>query len=190
MSETTLNAVIQRLNHLEWELRWWKTLASTFLALLGLVFLLGAVRERDTKMFDEIRARQFVLVDANGNVRAGLGVGTDGSAALAFADLEGKIRTGLAVLPDGSPRLRFYGKDGRARGGLGVSPDGSIALALADKEGALLLWSIGKEIVQIPVEGQRFLKPVTAFTTRSASPEDYRPADAELLTSMQWRDYP
>lgn len=184
-------AMVQRLNRLEREIRAWKALTRTCWGLLGLVFLLGATGERGTKTFDEIRARQFVLVDADGKARGGLRVGSDNSAALALADPNGRILAGLAVPSDGFPRLRFYDGDGKARGGLGAGRDGTVSLALADKDGALHLWAGAREIVQIPLnKTQRFWKPVTVLAARSANSEDYSPVDAELPAAAQSSDSP
>ncbi len=188
----TMDTIIQRLDRLEREARWWKILASVSVVFLGLVFLMGAVV--GGRSADEVRARQFVLVDASGKVRAGLSVGSDGSAALALLDLKGKTRAGLTVLPSGLPRLRLYDEEEKALAGLGVWSDGAASLALATREGELILQGVGKETVPIimpgsaggsvPVfgaGGERFQKLVSTFTTRSASPEDYRAVAAEII---------
>jgi hypothetical protein len=188
MTKQTLEwvAVMQRLDRLEREGRWWKAVASALCGLLGLLLLAGATGERGARIFDEVRAEQFVLVDAKGTPRAGLRVGADGSTALALADPEGKPVAGLSVLPDGSPRLRFYDKEGKARGGLGVQHDGAVGLALADKDGTLHLWTGMTELHQISLtKGQRIWRSITTLNSGPASPEDYRPADAELLSRTE-----
>ncbi len=179
-------ALEQRLGRLERETRWWKALAGTLFALQGLLLLTGATLEGGARTFDEVRAGQFVLVDAKGNPRAGLRVGADGSTALALAGPDGRPLAGLSVLPGGSARLQFYDKDGKGMGGVGIQHDGSIGLALAERDGTLHLWTGGTEIHQItPGKGQRVWKPITTFTARSVSPEDYRPVDAELLSRAE-----
>ncbi len=202
MHESRLDTVTQRLDRLERQVRRWKTLASVSVALLSLGFLLGSMGDGGSTVSDEIRAKQFSLVDANGKVRAGLRVGSDGSTALALADPEGRTRAGLAVLPDGSARLRLYDEDEKARAGLDIGADGSATLALAGRDGELFLQGMGRERVPIRIpslagggagsatlvvqtEGQRVLKSVTTYTTRSAGPVEYRAVDAERLTRGQ-----
>lgn len=179
-------ALEQRLCRLERETRWWKALAGILFALQGLLFLTGATLDGGVRTFDGVRARQFLLVDAKGNPRAGLRAGADGSTALALAGPDGRLMAGLSVLPGGSARLQFYDKDGKARGGLGVQHDGSVGLALAEKDGTLRLWIAGTELYQItPTKGQRVWKPITTLTAIPGNPEDYRPADAELLSQTE-----
>ncbi len=179
---TDWQGVVQRLERLERKARWWKGLASVLLALTGALCLLGAAGGKVIQVFDEVRARQFVLVDAKGTARAGLRVGADGSTALVLTDPDGRMLAGLAVLSEGTPRLLFYDKAGKARGGLGIQQDGTISLALADKDGTLHYWSGETALYQINLSGgQKVWRPITTLTSGSASPEDYRPADAELL---------
>lgn len=181
-----LQAVVQRLDRLERDIRWWKGLASGLFVLLGVLLLAGATGERTTQSLDEVRAGQFVLVDAKGASRASLRVGTDGSTALAFTDPDGRLLAGLVALPDGSSRLRFYDKGGKVRGGLGIQSDGTVGLALADRDGALHLWTGETDPYQVtPIRGQKVWRTITKLTTGPVKPEDYRPTDAELGSTTE-----
>ena len=178
--------VVERLDRLERERRRWRAVATALCGILGCLFLAGATGERGVVAFDEVRAGQFVLVDAKGTPRAALKVGADGSTALVLAGLDGKPLTGLSVLSSGSSRLRFYDREGKARGGLGVQNDGVIGLALADADGTLHLWTGVTEEHQIPLaKGQKIWRSITTLKSGPAVPEDYRPADAELLSRTE-----
>ena len=57
-----------------------------------------------------ITAGMFRVMDAEGNIRASLGVGPTGAAYLAISDKAAQLRTGLAVY-QGNPSLVFYHKN-------------------------------------------------------------------------------
>ncbi len=57
-----------------------------------------------------ITAGMFRVMDAEGNIRASLGVGPTGAAYLAIMDKGAQLRTGLAVY-QGNPSLVFYHKN-------------------------------------------------------------------------------
>jgi hypothetical protein len=101
---------MQRLNRLERENRRWKVSFYIVMPVLGLVILLGATH---TTVTDEVRARQFVLMDESGMDRGTFGMMSSGGATLR---LSGKPN------PDGSP------KGGAA---IEAREDGSVALVLA-----------------------------------------------------------
>ena len=99
----------------------------------------------------EVRAEQFILVDAKGKDRASLVADGAGSVFLVMFDAAGKTRANLSVSNDG-PSLIFYDPSGQARTILGsttVVPshvnDNGIAekappssVVLFDKSGKLL----------------------------------------------------
>ena len=106
------------------------------------------------KVQDEVLARNFMLVDGAGKVRASLGLNTAPgfeaavSPGLALYDAAGKWRAGLCLGEDGSPALALYdaagkwgpeGWDARTpRANLGVGPDGSPGLTLNKADGEVL----------------------------------------------------
>ncbi len=79
-----------------------------------------------------IRAKRFELVDADGRVRAALGLGR-GQPVLAFADTGGKARVLLALSDDGTPGLGLADGDGEVRAVLRVRGDGSPSLELREE---------------------------------------------------------
>ncbi len=89
---------------------------ATFCGLLGgllgvWLFLSQEVSAQSSDPSSEvITAGMFRVMDAEGNVRASLGVGPTGAAYLAIMDKGAQLRTGLAVY-QGNPSLVFYHKN-------------------------------------------------------------------------------
>ena len=83
------------------------------------------------------RSRRLARHGLESRLRPGalLGVGPDGSPALALNDKEGKLRVGLDVMSDGSAVLGLNDKEGKQRVALVVNADGRPLLGLNDKEG-------------------------------------------------------
>ena len=87
MSESTMQAVMERLDRLERDLRWWKRLGVACSIGLALLVALGATRAR---LPDEIRAKRFVVSDDDGKSYAALQLykpysqGAEPSAMLTF----------------------------------------------------------------------------------------------------------
>ena len=127
-----IQALAQRLERVERDLRWWKRFGGTTLTILVAIMLLAAT---SGKVPDEIRAKRFVLEDANGKERASLTAEADGQARLIVHDENGIGRAALGVLPDGSPVLGLGGKSGKARVSLAVmAPNDTPILSLFDKD--------------------------------------------------------
>ena len=104
-----------------------------------------------------IQAQRFELVNAEGEVRAVLGllladkpslvlndekgtllamlcVGFDGSPGLALYDEKGTMRVGVSLML-GSPLITLYDEEGTGRAGLSLFPDGSPSITLHDEKG-------------------------------------------------------
>lgn len=112
--------------------RWWSSLGTACVAILGLVLLAGATGE---KVPPEVRAKRFVLTDTDGKTRAELWGEPDGSIALRLADRNGVVRARLSVGADGFPHLALNGADGRPRALLTAKPDDWPNLVFFDKWG-------------------------------------------------------
>ncbi|MFQ5990743.1 MAG: hypothetical protein ACE5K9_12595, partial [Candidatus Methylomirabilales bacterium] len=70
MLDPTLDTLTQRLDRLEGENRWWKTLGSIAVGILALFLFIGAT---ETKVADEVRAERIVLFErATGRTTAEL----------------------------------------------------------------------------------------------------------------------
>jgi hypothetical protein len=108
--------VQQRVARLERERRAWRIGVGAVVA--GL-FLAGATASPG--VVDEVRARRIVVVDAQGETRAHLGVLPEGSPALALFDAQGRARATLGVLPDGRPGLTLADAQGTERAILGAT---------------------------------------------------------------------
>jgi hypothetical protein len=163
MTESTHEAVLHRVVHVERVIRRWQVGGSLALALLVLVVLMGAVVRTEVEAPEEIRAQAFVLVDREGKPRMDLRVTRNDSTHLVLLDREGQPQLSLNVLPqgwadlvirdrlnqpravfsvvaEGRPGLSFFDEAGKTRVSLGVFPDGQARLVL-DDQGGQLRWA-------------------------------------------------
>jgi hypothetical protein len=134
----------ERLNALERELGRMKRVNRWLLAVIGVIGVAGftalTVTGQEKRVPTELRARAFILEDANGKERAWLRVFTDGVPTLALFDASEKLRAGLSLLTDGSPGLGLYDANEKTRAMLTVLTDGGPGLALYDANG-VLFWT-------------------------------------------------
>ena len=87
-----------------------------------------------------VEAQKFSVRDANGVVRAQLGV-AGGTVELNLADKGGMQRLSVHVDPDGSPGLMLIEKDGKTvRGEMSLKADQRMYLALGDRNAKPRLW--------------------------------------------------
>ena len=142
MTEPTLNALTQRLDRLEREVRWWKLVGSAAVGLLGVIFLLGAA---GGKVTGELRAKRFLVVDEGGGARAILG-----SSGLGLYDQAQKLRF-QATVETTTTNLGLYDGNGKLQASLAVHPDGSSGLVLGHDGGRLSAvlgsFPLGKEVM-------------------------------------------
>lgn len=129
------DALSKRLERLERESRWWKTLGCAALALLGLTLLVGASGPLGKKFQDEVKARRFVIVDKEGLSRGMLHLSEYGSLRLDLYDPESVLRASMYLGRGGSPALNLFDSRGKMRASLGVRSDGHPNLSLYDAEG-------------------------------------------------------
>ena len=141
--------------------------ALTLLLLVGLAAMTGQdTRGNRPNAIKEVRASRFVLVDADGNERAVLGMTPDGGARLSVRGRDGKVSTSVGVDGAGSASLAIVNAEGKAyaslkffeqvpqlilarrpeqpRAGLTVAKDGTARLDLLDARGKL------RSSVQVP----------------------------------------
>jgi hypothetical protein len=122
MSEPTLAMVVERLTHLEQQLRWWKGLGVLVAVVLGLLVLMGATRGGDAGVVEEVKARRFVLVDQRGVTRRRLLVEEESGYEVAMLEMlepKNAASTVIAVSAVGA-FLTLTSKDGNAGVMLGV----------------------------------------------------------------------
>jgi len=108
MSEPTMQTVMERLDRLERELRWWKRLGGASAVGLALIIVLGAT---GAGVPDEIRARRFVVVASDGRSLGRLGTSPDGSPELALYDPKGIERAILVLSQGAEPMLHLRNED-------------------------------------------------------------------------------
>lgn len=132
MDETALDTLTQRLYLLERTVRWYKVFGIATLAVLGLLLLIAATR---TDVPEEIRARRFVVVDANNKDLLDMWAAGNRLPTITLYDVNGKPRTQLDILPDGSPRLYFADADQRIRLRLGAATEGRYHVEIIDRKG-------------------------------------------------------
>jgi hypothetical protein len=126
----------ERLNALERELHRTTSANRCLLTVIGVVivaWLTGCVAGREKPTAMGLRARGFVLEDANGKARAGLGFFLGGSPRLTLTDEYGKTRAWL-LENQNSTTLLLADPNGKERAELRVDNDGP-ALILKDAEG-------------------------------------------------------
>jgi hypothetical protein len=111
-------------------------LAIGVLGVIGLVLALGGMAQPE-KAVEELRAKRFVIVDDNGQLRVLLGVLPDGNTGISIFDETGITRAMLAVNTDDSTGLGLSDAPGKTRAQLGVEPVMTAMLSLLDSKGAL-----------------------------------------------------
>jgi len=135
MSDVT-DAVMQRLDRLERELRWWRRVGSLAVGLMAILVLVSAA---PTKVPDQIRAKRFVVVDKTGRSLAELyGSESLSSAAhpvLAMYGAKGRTAVELGVFVGETPRLAFWDKHGVSRGTFFVGGGTGGGLIVRDEKG-------------------------------------------------------
>lgn len=130
----------ERLEALQKELDAWKRFARwmlvpVVLVVAGAVAWGGFMEPVQAQRGNVVRAKEFVVVDEQGKMRAGLGISSDGKPKLHFYDSEGKTRIGLGVSRSGAPALAMIDAQERVRFGFLVQPGGIPALTMADSQG-------------------------------------------------------
>lgn len=126
------DAIARRLTRLERSNRRWRLLATSALALLGIVIFLGAQRTARQPVADELRARAFLLVDDEGAPLARLGRLPHGVLGLGFYDDGRRSRILLSVKEDGTSSLNLFSKGGRSGALVSASGTGGASIRLLD----------------------------------------------------------
>lgn len=126
-----LEVVMERLRRIEDQDRFLKRLVTALL--LGIVasvaILLGT-----PKAASIVEAREFILRDSTGNVRARWTANPEGGSALHLLDQEGTTRATLSVTSEGAAALALTDRQERSLAGMSVSQEGP-TLALYDASG-------------------------------------------------------
>ncbi len=149
--------VLERINQQnELGYRRWKRRG---IGLLGCALVAAVLGAADQKM-TTIEAKEFVLRNEGGLMRASLTIRSDGTPGFAMFDKNGKVRleidlspeddagvnlhdsTGtlraaVALRPDGTPGIGLFGTKGQVRASLDVGRDGTSGVNVYDDNGTL-----------------------------------------------------
>jgi hypothetical protein len=109
-------------------------------ALRALVLCGGALivmAQARSGISDSIEARQFILRDSSGRVRAELGANPDGAVGLNLNDANERTLATLVVDGKGSPGLDLYDQSGKRRGMIALAAQGTPGIGLYDANGRL-----------------------------------------------------
>lgn len=123
MDTLQLEELHARVARLERAARRWRRAAGVAGGVLGLVVLVGATAPKAAPVADEIRARQFVLVDDEGRVLGRWDALFD-FARLALFDQHGRSGLQLTALPIGGGHMTVRRPDDSVGIVLGTEPDG------------------------------------------------------------------
>jgi hypothetical protein len=133
MDTTHLDTLNHRLDRLEREGRSLRRWGGLVLLGLAAVAVMGqALPGKVPKAFE---AEEFVVRDAQGRMRATLGLGPEGSAGLVVYDASGTGRAVVDVGADGTPELGFADRAGITRATLRLLLDGSAGFVINDNAG-------------------------------------------------------
>jgi hypothetical protein len=113
--------------------RRWLCAGLVGMGLLG-AFLAAESLNADSPEAKSIRAREFLVTDSEGRVRARLGVGTDDSPSVALFDEEGREKITLQTGARDYASIQFYGEQG-VRLSLAAGEDGTSGLHIHDAQG-------------------------------------------------------
>jgi len=91
----------------------------------------------DQQMLTSISAKQFEVMDDQGNVRVKLNVSGEGMSHLGLYDQQGIERAALVVTKEGATMLALSGDDGKPRLAVNVAVhDGPAAFSLLNPDGS------------------------------------------------------
>jgi hypothetical protein len=155
MNQSTMEALVERLNHMERENHRWKWFVTVTLAVTAVGLVLGHTTPVRSEVGKVVEAQRFILRDADGNSRAELAL-VDGISFLLLNDADGKPGVALSVHPDGPRRVSLLDKNGQARSVLTAQVDGDSGLRLFDKNrmhrASLNVMADGRPILRLAPE--------------------------------------
>src|SRR4051812_7778776 len=131
-----LSSVMQRMERLERQNRFFKIAALLLLMAVASVFLVAA------RPANVVTAERFVVQDASGKTIATLGVDPDGLPGLSIKDpTTGKERSWLGLWNKGQEvSLGFFDQNAKERSRLGILANGITRLNIDDDNGKLRAW--------------------------------------------------
>jgi hypothetical protein len=136
-----LEAVLgRRIDELERENQKLRRLGTLMVGVFGVMLLITSVLLVSMRMSagavpEVVEANRFIVRDADGHIRAIIGLSADGASRIVLQDRDARERLRLSLLPDGSPGMSFTDREGRSRAVLGLLPDETATLVFADRYG-------------------------------------------------------
>lgn len=152
MGEMSVEAVVERLENAERQLRWAKVAGVAVLLLAGAGVLMGQVRlngrtveaekfvlwgaggEERAVLSEKDGGVALALLDRGGRTRIRLYVNEQDTAGLEVSDAEGRTGAYLLTFKDGPTKILFVHPNGGSAS-LRLGPNGSPSLSLHDAEG-------------------------------------------------------
>ena len=197
MDDAQMERILARLQRLERESRQWKIVGILAVLCLGAVSLVGAGKSNEPEVAAEVRAKQFVLVDARGAILARFGALQHGAVGLGLYDANNKSRVLLAVEPEGASALSLISRDGKSSLSLKADAEGATSLRLFDKQwkarASLSTWPDGSPFLQLADRDgkDRALLGYTELTATNAGEIIRRPEASLILLNSDrtvvWR---
>ncbi len=144
VSVNECGSVAERLDRLEAmnramgrECRRWRLGAGAAVLVAAVLAAGGANKEAFVPR--SLEAKNFVLKDEAGRVRASLGFRQDGTPGFALMDEQSKVRLALDLATNGAPGVNLYDPSGALLAAVAVRPDGSPGLGFFDPTGKIRL---------------------------------------------------
>src|ERR1700733_395875 len=137
-SSGDLNERLARLEHQQAKLqRSNRRLRMMTVAVLLFSGAMVIMAQTNPEIVESVDARQFVLHDGSGKVRAALGMTEDGAVGLNLIDSKDRSRITLDVASNGTPGLDFFDQDGKLRATGALAPDGTPGVGAFGADGHL-----------------------------------------------------
>jgi hypothetical protein len=136
---TAFDAFVARVDRLE---RRERALVAALVVALLLAALPTVLLALQSRRPDALDARELVLRDSGGRIRARLGVREErpgGASVVQLLDPSGNVVTALEASDKGASLLRFLGPDGRSQAEL-VTDDSGPALTFFNEQGSPRAW--------------------------------------------------
>lgn len=109
--------------------------AAVLLGLTAAVIYLAGRHGMPGMVASVVESKEFLLRDAEGQVRGAWGTGADGSIQLVLQGGATKASVKLSLLPDGAAGVTLSDPEGRPRLVAGLLPNENVSVVLADSVG-------------------------------------------------------
>ncbi len=142
MDQQTVDSLRQRLAILE-QAHCRLAAANRRIKLVGTTLIIGFAaivvmgQTMPSRPAKTVEAESFIIRDASGKIRGGVGIADDGSVGMNLNDAKGNTRITLDVAANDTPGLDLYDASGRVRTTLAVGPKGTPGLGFYDETGKL-----------------------------------------------------